>query len=215
MSAKATVEEPAIVVEEPTTAEGTLQQVVFTLAGEEYGIEILDVRRIIKAENITMIPNAPDFLKGVINLRSQIIGVIDLEKMFLLERDDEHLSKHILIVELGNSTYGLLVDEVTEILRLAKSNIKPAPQIITKKLGAEFVKGVGTIRAKLIILLDLEKVLSEKKLVELSKMSTKGYSTIRHKKKEEKTLERLGGQTKEETIKLEAPREELVEKPTA
>lgn len=206
-------------MEEPVTVErDTTQLVVFTLTGEEYGVEILGVRRIIKAEVITMIPNAPDFLKGVINLRSQIIGVIDLEKRFLLERDEEHISKHILIVEAGNSTYGLLVDEVTEILRLAKDDIKPAPQIITEKLGAEFVKGIGTVGDKLVILLDLEKVLSEKELVELSKMSAKGYPTAGPKKKEKETTEQRVSDEKlpkkKRTTKRETSKQKLVEEPT-
>jgi purine-binding chemotaxis protein CheW len=218
MSAKETVEEPAVVVEEPSIAEETIQVVVFTLAGEEYGVEILEVRRIIKAEAITMIPTAPDFLSGVINLRSQIIGVIDLEKRFLLKRGEEYDSKHILIVEIGNSTYGLLVDEVTEILRLPTENIKPAPQIITKKLGAEFVKGIGTVGEKLVILLDLEKVLSEKELVELSKISAKAYRTIEAKKKEKKTTEQTVSEEtlpkEKRTTKHETPKEKLMEKPT-
>ena len=211
--------ETTSIMEEPVTVErDTTQLVVFTLTGEEYGVEILGVRRIIKAEVITMIPNAPDFLKGVINLRSQIIGVIDLEKRFLLERDEEHISKHILIVEAGNSTYGLLVDEVTEILRLAKDDIKPAPQIITEKLGAEFVKGIGTVGDKLVILLDLEKVLSEKELVELSKMSAKGYPTAGPKKKEKETTEQRVSDEKlpkkKRTTKRETSKQKLVEEPT-
>lgn len=213
MSAKATIEETAVVVEEPTTVEEReiTQLVVFTLAGEEYGVEILDVRRIIKAGAITMIPNAPDFLKGVINLRSQIIGVIDLKKRFFLNRDEEYASKHILIVEVANSTYGLLVDEVTEILRLSKENIKPAPQIITKKLGADFVKDIGTVGDKLVILLDLEKVLSEKELVELSKISAKAHRTIGPKNKEKKTTEQMVFEERlpkeRRTTKYEAPKE--------
>jgi len=197
--------ETTSIMEEPATVErDTTQLVVFTLTGEEYGVEILGVRRIIKAEAITMIPNAPDFLKGVINLRSQIIGVIDLEKRFLLERDEEHISKHILIVEAGNSTYGLLVDEVTEILRLAKDDIKPAPQIITEKLGAEFVQGVGTVGDK-----------SEKELVELSKMSAKGYPTAGPKKKEKETTEQRVSDEKlpkkKRTTKREASKQKFVE----
>lgn len=211
--------ETTSIMEEPATVEGdTTQLVVFTLTGEEYGVEILGVRRIIKAEVITIIPNAPDFLKGVINLRSQIIGVIDLKKRFLLKRDEEHISKHILIVEAGNSTYGLLVDEVTEILRLAKDDIKPAPQIITEKLGAEFVKGVGTVGDKLVILLDLEKVLSEKELIELSKMSAKGYPTAGPKKKEKETTEQRGSDEnlpkKKRTTNRETSKQKLVEEPT-
>lgn len=234
MPAEATTDEPEAMIEELVTAEGTLQVVVFTLAGEEYGVDILDVRRIIRAEKITMIPNAPDFLKGVINLRSQIIAVVDLEKRFLLRRD-EHASKHILVVEIGNITYGLLVDEVTEILRLTQKNIKPAPQIVTKKLGADFVKGVGTVGNKLVVLLDLEKVLSEKELVELSKISTKANRAIGQAKEEKKIaeqrvpaeklpeakqtkkgktieeqLEKSASKSKEET-KPKAPKEKLAE----
>ena len=182
----------------PATEEGnTVQLVVFTLGGEEYGVGILDVREIVRAGKITIIPNSPVFVRGVINLRSKIVGVIDLEKRFMLQREGEHTSKHIVITETGDGTFGLLVDEVTDVLRLPEEDIRLPPEIITKKMGIEYVKGVGTLEDKLITLLDLEKVLSEKELIELSKLSRREYPEAQPKKKQK------------ETRKREAPKEKV------
>ena len=196
-------ETAAIITAEPTIEEkDTSQFVVFTLGNEEYGVGILDVREIVKTGTITMIPNAPDFLKGIVNLRSKIVGVIDLEKRFLLKREDEeYTGKHIVIAEIGDGTFGLLVDEVTDVLRLPKEDIKLPPEMITKKIGVDYVNGIGTLGDKLIILLDLARVLSEKELVELAKASTREHRKIKRKKKEkaaeEKPVEKPAGQVKE------------------
>jgi len=196
-------ETAAIITAEPTIEEkDTSQFVVFTLGNEEYGVGILDVREIVKTGTITMIPNAPDFLKGIVNLRSKIVGVIDLEKRFLLKREDEeYTGKHIVIAEIGDGTFGLLVDEVTDVLRLPKEDIKLPPEMITKKIGVDYVNGIGTLGDKLIILLDLARVLSEKELIELAKASTREHRKIKLKKKEkaaeEKPVEKPAGQMKE------------------
>jgi len=167
-------------------SEGNADQfVVFTLGKDEYGVEILDVREIVRAGTITMIPNAPEFLKGVINLRSKIICVIDLGKRFQMKRDDdEHASKHILIAEIGEGTFGLLVDEVTDVLRLPRENMKAPPEMLTKKIGAEYLKSIGIRGEKLIIFLNLANVLSEKELVELAKVSEKEHRQSTPKKKD-------------------------------
>jgi len=206
-------ETAAIITAEPAIEErDTAQLVVFTLGNEEYGVGILDVREIVKTGTVTMIPNAPDFLKGVINLRSKIVGVIDLEKRFLLKREDEeYTGKHIVIAEIGDGTFGLLVDEVTDVLRLPKENVKLPPEMITK-IGVDYVKGIGTLGDKLIILLDLEKVLSEKELIDLAKASTREHRKIKRKKKEkapeEKPVEKPASQMKEiETAEM--PEEKL------
>ncbi len=207
-------ETAAIITAEPTIEErDTAQIVVFTLGNEEYGVGILDVREIVKTGTITMIPNAPDFLKGVINLRSKIVGVIDLEKRFLLKREDEeYTGKHIVIAEIGDGTFGLLVDEVTDVLRLPKEDVKLPPEMITKKIGIDYVKGIGTQGDKLIILLDLARVLSEKELIELAKAPKIEYRKIKRKKKEkaaeEKPVEKPVGQMTE-TAKHEVPEEKL------
>jgi len=210
-------QEAAAIVEEPAIEErDTAQFVVFTLGNEEYGVGILDVREIVKTGTVTMIPNSPDFLKGVINLRSKIVGVIDLEKRFLLKREDEeHTGKHIVIAMIGDGTFGLLVDEVTDVLRLPKEDIKLPPETITKKIGIDYVTGIGTLQDKLIILLDLEKVLSEKELIQLAKTSAREYRRIKPKKKEkapeEKQDEKIEGPMEIEirTPKQEVPEEKL------
>jgi len=214
------MEEAAVIVEEPAIEErDTAQFVVFTLGNEEYGVRILDVREIVKTGTITMIPNTPDFLKGVINLRSKIVGVIDLEKRFLLKKEDEeYTGKHIVITMIGDDTFGLLVDEVTDVLRLPKEGIKLPPEMITKKIGVDYVEGIGTLGEKLIILLDLEKVLSEKELIELAKASAREYRKIKPRKikpkkkekaPEEKLAEETAGQIKEKETKQEVPEEKL------
>jgi len=217
MSSKAIsrMEEAAVIVEEPAIQErDTAQFVVFTLGNEEYGVGILDVREIVKTGTITMIPNTPDFLKGVINLRSKIVGIIDLEKRFLLKKEDEeYTGKHIVITMIGDDTFGLLVDEVTDVLRLPKEDIKLPPEMITKKIGVDYVEGIGTLGEKLIILLDLEKVLSEKELIELAKASAREYRKIKPRKtkpkKKEKAPEETAGQMKEKETKQEVPKEKL------
>jgi len=213
-------EEAAVIVEEPAIEErDTAQFVVFTLGNEEYGVGILDVREIVKTGTITMIPNSPDFLKGVINLRSKIVGVIDLEKRFLLKRDDEeHTGKHIVIAMISDGTFGLLVDEVTDVLRLPKESIKLPPEIITKKIGIDYVEGIGTVNDKLIILLDLKKVLSEKEFIEQARASAREHRKIKPRKTkakkkekapEEKLAEKTVGQMETETAKQEVSEEKL------
>jgi len=183
---------------EPAREEAnTVQLVVFSLAGEEYGVGILDVREIVRIGKITIIPDSPDFVRGVINIRSKIVGVIDLKKRFTLQREGDQVSKHIVIAETGDGTFGLLVDEVTDVLRLPEEDIKEAPAIITKKIGIDYVKGVGTLDGKLIILLDLGKVLAEKELIELSKVPRREHPKAQPKKKEK------------ETKKREAPKEKV------
>ncbi|MCW3984864.1 MAG: chemotaxis protein CheW [Candidatus Bathyarchaeota archaeon] len=209
-----TKQEVAAIVEEPAIEErDTTQFVVFTLGNEEYGVGILDVREIVKTGTITMIPNSPDFLKGVINLRSKIVGVIDLEKRFLLKREDEeHTGKHIVIAMIDDGTFGLLVDEVTDVLRLPKGDIKLPPEMITKKIGIDYVKGIGTLGEKLIILLDLEKVLSEKELIELARTSAREYRRVKPRKKEKAPEEKLAEETeKSMEIEILTPKQEMPE----
>ena len=164
--------------------EKTVQLVVFSLCDEMYGAGILDVWEIVRTGEITIVPNSPDFLRGIINFRSSIVAVIDLEKRFRLHREGEYTGNHIMIVRIGNSVFGLLVDEVTDVLRLPEEEIRAPPPIITEKIGIDFVRGVGTLEDQLIILLDLEKVLDEKELIELSKTSDRNIGKVSPSKEE-------------------------------
>jgi len=170
--------ETMTILEGETEQEKTVQLVVFSLCDEMYGVGILDVWEIVTTGEITIVPNAPDFLRGIINFRSNIVAVIDLEKRFRLQRDGKYTGDHIMIVRIGNSVFGLLVDEVTDVLRLPEEEIRAPPSIITEKIGIDFVKGVGTLEDQLIILLDLEKVLDEEELIELMKTSDRISSEV-------------------------------------
>lgn len=171
--------EPAkTVLGEGIEREKTVQLVVFSLCDEIYGVGILDVWEIVKTGEITIVPNSPDFLRGIINFRSSIVAVIDLEKRFRLHREGAQTGNHIIIVRIGNSVFGLLVDEVTDVLRLPEEEIRAPPPIITEKMEIDFVKGVGTLEDQLIIILDMEKVLDEKELIELSKTSDRNSGKV-------------------------------------
>ncbi len=173
-----------------TKAEEFIQLVVFELDKEEYGVEIEDLKEIIRIPQVTPVPGAPDFISGILNLRGKIVVTLDLEKRFKLAREHQAVPQHIIIVEVGNSLFGVIVDKVAGVLRVPISQIKKAPGLVTAKIHAEFIKGVVVQEAKakinkteetkkkekqkesrLIILIDLPKMLSDKELLSLGKIT--------------------------------------------
>ena len=163
--------------------EDVVQLIVFDLGKEEFGVKIVDIREIIETRNVTAIPNSPEFIKGLINVRGEIVATIDLRSRFFLKEEEGYKSKHIIITKQKENLFGLMVDEVTEVLRLPKANIKLAPEILTRT-NREYVKGVVTLDNRLIILLDLEKVLSEEELMKLGELGRKHYKKIEETKSE-------------------------------
>ncbi len=148
-----------------------VQLVVFRLGNEEYGVEITQVREIIKMKEITRIPNAPDFVEGVINLRGQITTVTDLRKRLGTNGSDNNDQTRIIIVELDRSTIGMIVDSVSEVLRLGKNEIDSTPEIVSN-LETKYIRGVGKLKDRLLILLDLNRILKPGEVEELSRMET-------------------------------------------
>lgn len=136
------------------------QLVVFRIGVEEFGVEINQVKEIVRLVPITPIPRAPDFIEGVVNLRGQILAVIDLAKRLELKPSPRSERTRIIVAELGENTIGMIVDEVSEVLRIAEKSIDPTPEMITTELQYEYIKGVGKIDDRLLILIDLAKVLS-------------------------------------------------------
>lgn len=136
------------------------QLVIFRLAGEEFGVDIAEVREIIKMEAITRIPNTDSYISGVINLRGKIIVVIDLAKKLNLPLSKQDKDTRIIVIEVSGSTVGMIVDSCNEVIRLSAEHIEPAPPIITQRINADYIEGVGIIIERLIILLDLAKVLA-------------------------------------------------------
>jgi len=145
---------------------GEEQLVIFTLANETYGIDISAVNEIIRMQDITEVPRTPDFVEGVINLRGRIVPVIDLRRRFGLEAAEETQASRIIVVELDGTTVGMIVDSVSEVLRLPKENIEPTPPMVSG-VDSAYLRGVGKWNDRLIILLDITKVLykEEKELV--------------------------------------------------
>jgi purine-binding chemotaxis protein CheW len=142
------------------------QLVVFELASESYGVDIGAVNTIIRMQEITEIPRSPEYVEGVINLRGSIIPVIDLRKRFGLPVGEETKASRIVVVEARGQMIGMVVDAVAETLRLPQDAIEPPSPIVTS-VDAEYVKGIGKLENRLVILLYMDKVLNSKEVDEL------------------------------------------------
>ncbi len=149
-----------------------IQLVNFRLRDEEFGMDIGLVKEITKVTDITHIPEAPSFVYGVTNLRGQVIAVIDLARQFGLAPQTElGETARIVVIEIKGQTVGMLVDEVPEVLKIADENIEPAPELIQTEARKDYIKGVGKLDNRLIILLDLEKLLASHEMEEMTKAS--------------------------------------------
>ena len=136
------------------------QYVAFYLAGQTYGVNIEVVFEINRITAITRVPRTPEFVEGVINLRGKIIPVIDLCKRFNLNLAETSSSNMTIIVELGGNTIGMIVDGVSEVVRVPLDSIEPPPPMI-HGIEANYLKGISILDGKLMILLNMEKVLYE------------------------------------------------------
>ncbi|MDI3486321.1 MAG: purine-binding chemotaxis protein CheW [Methanolobus sp.] len=137
------------------------QLVVFNLGVEEFGVNIMQVQEIIRMPDITRIPRSPEYVKGVINLRGKIIVVMDLDKRFGMNETEMTEESRIVVVDINGTIIGLVVDSVSEVIRLKGSNIEHTPEIITQKINADYLKGVGKMDDRLLILLNLENIITE------------------------------------------------------
>jgi len=138
-----------------------LQLVIFQLGGEEFGVDIMAVQEIIKMPEITAIPQAPEYVAGVINLRGKIIVVVSLGKKFGIQSCDKNEEYKVIVVELENQVIGMMVDSVSEVLRIPSSSVDPAPDIIKSGVSSNYIQGVGKLDDRLLILLDLRNILSD------------------------------------------------------
>jgi len=140
---------------------------VFALDDEEYAVNIAELQEIVPTTEITHVPNAPEFVKGIINLRGSIVVVVDLEKRFHLERKGDKKQNHIIVAEVAGNRFGISVDSVEEILKVAAKEIQETPDLVSSKINADYLKGVVVLKERLVILLDLQKLLQEKELLSL------------------------------------------------
>ncbi|MGA2961384.1 MAG: chemotaxis protein CheW [Candidatus Korobacteraceae bacterium] len=146
-----------------------IQLVGFRIGRENFGIPIGLVREIVRMMEITAVPDAPDYVEGVINLRGRIIPVIDLRKRFRESTIVANKRNRILVAELGGRLVGLIVDAANEVLKIAPSEIEPPPELL-RESDLSYVTGLGKRTGKLIILVDVEKILGRGELGRLSEL---------------------------------------------
>ena len=136
-----------------------LQLVSFRLDGEEYGLEILRVQEIIRKQELTRVPNSPEFVEGVINLRGKVIPVISLRKRFGLPAREQDKNTRIVVSEVSGMVMAFEVDSVSEVMRISRETVEPPPRLA--KVEREFISGVGKLDNRLLILLDLDRLLAD------------------------------------------------------
>jgi purine-binding chemotaxis protein CheW len=144
-----------------TRSEELLQLVIFQLGEEEFGLDIMQVEEIIRIPDITRIPHSPDYVKGVINLRGKIITVVNLDTRFGMEQKVHDDNSRIIVAEVDENVVGIVVDSVSEVLRLPLSTLEPVPEMISGKINANYLKSVGKLEDRMLILLDITKVVME------------------------------------------------------
>jgi purine-binding chemotaxis protein CheW len=140
------------------SADELLQLVSFNIGSEEFGVDILKVQEINRMAEITKVPQAPHYVEGVINLRGKVIPIVDLRKRFGLEIKEYDKNTRIVVVDIEGNVMGMVVDSVSEVLRLPTNTIEPPPEIVTG-INSEYIKGVAKLEDRLLIFLDLSKVI--------------------------------------------------------
>jgi len=159
------------VVEKKTESTGgvddLLQLVSFKIGSEEFGVDILKVREIIRMVAITKVPQAPSFVDGVINLRGKVIPIVDLRKRFNLEAKEYDKNTRIVVVDIVGNIMGMVVDSVSEVVRLPSNTIEPPPEIVTG-INSEYINGVAKLDNRLLIFLDLSKVIDVGELTSIA-----------------------------------------------
>ena len=141
------------------TDQDLLQLVSFQLGEEEFGVDILKVQEINRMLEITKVPNSPIFVDGVINLRGKVIPILNLRQRFALEKKEIDKKTRIVVVEIDGKVVGVVVDAVSEVLRLPADTVEPPPPMVAG-IESEYIKGVGKLENRLLILLDLNKLLT-------------------------------------------------------
>lgn len=142
-------------------ASGSRELLTFTLGHEEYGIDILKVQEIRGYDAVTAIANAPEFIKGVINLRGIIVPIVDMRIKFKLGKVDYDQFTVVIILNVANRVVGIVVDGVSDVIALTPDQIKPSPEF-SSTLDTQYITGLGTVDDRMIIVVDIEKLLSSR-----------------------------------------------------
>lgn len=149
----------------PTDGVSANEFLTFTLGDEEYGVDILKVQEIRGYDTVTRIPDAPDYLKGVINLRGTIVPVVDLRIKFRLAKAEYNTFTVMIILNIAKRVVGIVVDGVSDVMQLSAEQIRPPPDFTSgdgspgSAASSNFITGLGTLDNRMLILVDIEKLL--------------------------------------------------------
>ncbi len=146
-----------------TNGDAGRETLVFTLGKEEYGIDILKVQEIRGYDAVTTIANAPEFIKGVINLRGTIVPIVDLRIKFKLGKVEYDQFTVVIILNVAKRVVGVVVDAVSDVMTLLPGQIKDAPEF-GSALRTEYIEGLGTVESRMIILVDIEKLMTSQEM---------------------------------------------------
>ena len=153
--------------------ETQFQLVTFQLGEELYGIDIMDVKEIVRVQDTRQIPNAPSYVEGIFNLRGEIIPIINLHRRFHLKKavlnEDDELLSGFIIIDIRGMKLGVIIDRVARVVSIESMNIQPPPQMITG-IGAEYIQGVVRQENSYLILLDIRKLFNPKELQKIGEL---------------------------------------------
>lgn len=138
-----------------------MQLVIFSLGKEEYGVDIMQVKEIVTYKEPVKVPNTPQFVEGIINLRGEIIPIVNLKKRFNIPGEDIGDQTRVIVMSIDSKKVGFIVDDASEVITINNENIEPAPEIVAG-IDRRYITGIGKVEERILIILDLDKLFSEK-----------------------------------------------------
>jgi purine-binding chemotaxis protein CheW len=152
------------------------QLVTFQLGEELYGVDIMDVKEIVRLQDVRQIPNAPQYVEGIFNLRGEIIPIINLHRRFHIKRmlvgEDEELLSGFIIIDIAGMKLGVIIDRVSRVVAIEPDSIQPPPQMITG-IGSEYIQGVVRQESGYLIILDIRRLFNPTELQKISNLNKK------------------------------------------
>lgn len=153
------------------------QLITFQVGGEEYGTEILRVKEIIRSSEITPLPKAPTFVKGILNLRGDVIPIVDLREKFGLQPEEDSESQRIIVVDITDRLVGMVVDAANQVVRVPTNQIDPPPPIV-EGISSAYLKGVAKLEDRLIIILEIDRILSSQEKIDLEALTDSAKAAV-------------------------------------
>lgn len=156
-------------------AKSSTQFVGFRLDDQEYAFRIEQIQEIVIPDRVTRMPQVPDFVEGVSNLRGTIIPIVNLRRLFDLEPKPKDDETRTIVANVGTKIIGCTVDSVTQVIRIAPEQIQPSPELV-KSEGAAYISGFARLDSRLIVLLEIEELLDPAKMEQVRQIARKGIS---------------------------------------